>query len=97
MATENKPAANAPLECGVRPSAWLWTDINGDTQVNVWDAPMCPSKPLYDQAALDAAVADERKHVRIPRCVAEAKAMATVAIAWLRENAPDELRHEFRA
>ncbi len=37
------------------------------------------------------------KHVRIPTGADEAKAMATVAIAWLREHAPQELRPEFRA
>ncbi len=42
-------------------------------------------------------VAAERGHVRIPASAAEAKAMATVAIAWLREHAPDELRPEFKA
>lgn len=37
-----------------------------------------------------APLSDE--HVRIPESAAEAKAMATVAIAWLKEHAPDELR-----
>ena len=41
-----------------------------------------------------APLSDE--HVRIPASVSEAKAMATVAIAWLRQHAPDELRPEFR-
>lgn len=49
------------------------------------------------EAAYKAGQAAEREHVRIPTSAAEAKAMATVAIAWLREHAPDELRSEFRA
>ena len=57
---------------------------------------------LLEQCAAEirrmhAAVAAEREHVRIPASAAEAKAMATVAIAWLREHAPDELRPEFGA
>jgi hypothetical protein len=64
-----------------------------------WTGPSDSDTP--DMAAIralvDATRAAEREQVRIPTCAEEAKAMAIVAIAWLREHAPEELRPEFRA
>lgn len=54
-------------------------------------------EPLYTGAQLATAVAAEREQVRVPTSAAEAKAMATVAIAWMREHAPDDLQPWLRA
>lgn len=69
---EQMPAAvGAPVECNVRPALWA-TCLDDDAEL-MTDAKKADRKlgsdsfdvPLYDQAALDAAVAAERERMRL--------------------------------
>lgn len=65
-------AGQGPVERPVRPVAWLAPETgqvyrDGDiTNPGDWAIPLYPCKPLYDQAALDAAVAAERERWEAP-------------------------------
>jgi len=55
------------LERGVRPRAWAWKDEpSGQEVYSGWEMPRPTdgSEPLYDQAAIDAAVAAERERLQ---------------------------------
>lgn len=82
-----KTAVAGQLERGVRPRAWIGP--SGQTmpdEIYVAWADRCPADvkhfaPLYDQAALDAAVAAERE-----RCAKIADAHARRDYPWGSEN-----------
>jgi hypothetical protein len=64
---------SAPLDGGVRPRAWAWKDEpSGEEVLSGWNNPRpgLNSEPLYDQAAIDSAVAAERE-----RCVAACESL----------------------
>lgn len=54
----NTAAGGSPVERGVRPRAWEYVDRKGWVQALFAEKPhdLYPCKPLYDQAALDAAL-----------------------------------------
>ena len=59
MSEEITQAVGAPLERQVRPRAWAWKDEpSGQEVYSSWEMPRPTdgSEPLYDQAAIDAAV-----------------------------------------
>ena len=60
---DNRPAVVGQVEPSVRPACWAWRDDDGQTHLSGWNdvRPANGSVPLYDQAALDAAVAAERE------------------------------------
>ncbi len=61
---DRRPAVWGPVQQMVRPRAWVWIDQPSGREVySGWldPRPTETSKPLYDQAALDAAVAAERE------------------------------------
>jgi hypothetical protein len=72
MSMEQKqPAGIGPVERGVRPCAWWYWSAGGVRRVYCEDgkpAQKTPgAEPLYDKAALDAAVAAERERI-LSRC-----------------------------
>jgi hypothetical protein len=54
----NRPAVVGQVEPSVRPACWAWRDDDGQTHLSGWNdvRPAHGSVPLYDQAALDAAL-----------------------------------------
>jgi len=77
---KSKPTGHAvglPVEREVRPRAWAWKDDpSGEEVFSGWNNPRpeLNSEPLYDQAAIDAAVAAERE--RCARLAVDAAAAA---------------------
>ena len=59
---DQRPAVVGQVERPVRPRAWEYVDRKGWVQALFAAEPhdLYPCKPLYDQAALDAALAAER-------------------------------------
>jgi hypothetical protein len=74
MSIEQKqPAGVGPVERHVRPRAWAWTDEpSGEEVLSGWNNPRpeLNSEPLYDQAAIDSKVAEERERIKaaVLRC-----------------------------
>lgn len=73
-------------------AAWLWTHCRALGMVRRSDSGLMRDDVALYTTDLHAALDAAREHVRIPTSAAEAKAMATVALAWLRQHTPDELR-----
>lgn len=96
---QNLPAVGAPVEPSVRPRAWalfapnsnyrIWSTVRTEVERLAAEAG-APVEPLYDQAALDAAVAAERE-----RWVAKAGTAYTEAHAIFNDP-PSETAQEVR-
>jgi hypothetical protein len=89
MDDQTPEAVKAPLEAPVRPRAWAWKDEPSGIEIySGWDEPRPTngSEPLYDHAAIDAAVTAERTRI--------AEAMRNIVRVLHLPDAPQYLLDE---